>query len=108
LQIARIRAYRVALPLHEGSYKWSGGKSVSIFDSTLVEVETEAGLPAGAKRSGSTCPPTGRECARASRSWGLISSASTPELGRLNQRMDARSRPSVREVRHRHGRWASG
>ena len=43
MQIARIRAYRVALPLHEGSYKWSGGKSVSIFDSTLVEVETDAG-----------------------------------------------------------------
>jgi L-alanine-DL-glutamate epimerase-like enolase superfamily enzyme len=44
LQIKRIRAYHVALPLHEGSYKWSGGKSVSVFDSTIVEVETDAGL----------------------------------------------------------------
>ena len=41
MQITRIRAYRVALPLHEGSYKWSGGKSVSVFDSTMVEVETD-------------------------------------------------------------------
>jgi hypothetical protein len=38
LQINRIRVYQVALPLHEGSYKWSGGKSVSVFDCTIVEV----------------------------------------------------------------------
>src|SRR5215510_2150408 len=41
VQITRIRVYRVALPLHEGSYKWSGGKSVSVFDSTIVELETD-------------------------------------------------------------------
>jgi hypothetical protein len=29
MKIKRIRAYQVDLPLHEGSYKWSGGKSVS-------------------------------------------------------------------------------
>jgi L-alanine-DL-glutamate epimerase-like enolase superfamily enzyme len=52
LQITRIRAYRVALPLHEGSYKWSGGKSVSVFDSTVVEVETDAGLTGW----GEVCP----------------------------------------------------
>ncbi len=34
MKITRILAYRVELPLHEGSYKWSGGKSVSVFDST--------------------------------------------------------------------------
>jgi L-alanine-DL-glutamate epimerase-like enolase superfamily enzyme len=52
LQISRIRAYRVALPLHEGSYKWSGGKSVSVFDSTVVEVETDKGVTGW----GEVCP----------------------------------------------------
>jgi L-alanine-DL-glutamate epimerase-like enolase superfamily enzyme len=44
MKITRIRAYRVDLPLHEGSYKWSGGKSVNVFDSTVVEVETDTGV----------------------------------------------------------------
>lgn len=35
MEIARILAHRVELPLIEGSYKWSGGKSVSVFDSTI-------------------------------------------------------------------------
>lgn len=44
MKIKRIRAYQVDLPLPEGSYKWSGGKSVSVFDSTVVEVETDPGV----------------------------------------------------------------
>jgi len=44
MTIARIVAHHVELPLHEGSYKWSGGKSVSVFDSTIVGVETDAGI----------------------------------------------------------------
>ena len=52
VRLARIRAYRVELPLHEGSYKWSGGKAVSVFDSTLVEVVTDAGLSGW----GEVCP----------------------------------------------------
>ena len=44
MKIARIFAHRVELLLHEGSYKWSGGKSVSVFDSTIVGVETDSGL----------------------------------------------------------------
>ncbi len=44
MQIARIFAHRVELPLREGSYKWSGGKSVTVFDSTIVGVETDTGL----------------------------------------------------------------
>jgi cis-L-3-hydroxyproline dehydratase len=44
MRIIRIFAHRVQLPLHEGSYKWSGGKSVSVFDSTIVGVETDSGL----------------------------------------------------------------
>jgi cis-L-3-hydroxyproline dehydratase len=52
MKITRIRAYRVDLPLHEGSYKWSGGKSVSVFDSTVVAVETDAGITG----HGEVCP----------------------------------------------------
>jgi L-alanine-DL-glutamate epimerase-like enolase superfamily enzyme len=52
MKIARLLAYRVELPLHETTYKWSGGKSVTVFDSTIVRVETETGL-AG---HGEVCP----------------------------------------------------
>jgi len=44
MKISRIFAYRVELPLHETTYQWSGGKSVTIFDSTIVGVETDTGL----------------------------------------------------------------
>jgi L-alanine-DL-glutamate epimerase-like enolase superfamily enzyme len=43
MKITRIFAHRVELPLHEGSYKWSGGKSVTVFDSTIIGVETDSG-----------------------------------------------------------------
>src|SRR5438874_11505894 len=52
MNIKRIRAYQVDLPLHEGSYKWSEGKSVSVFDSTVIEVETDAGISGW----GEVCP----------------------------------------------------
>ncbi|MEZ6127979.1 MAG: cis-3-hydroxy-L-proline dehydratase [Planctomycetaceae bacterium] len=52
MKITRIAAYQIDLPLHEGSYKWSGGKSVDVFDSTIVRVETDSGL-AG---HGEVCP----------------------------------------------------
>ena len=52
IKIVRIAAYQVDLPLHEGSYKWSGGKSVSVFDSTIVQVETDSGLVG----HGEVCP----------------------------------------------------
>ncbi|MBS1714182.1 MAG: mandelate racemase/muconate lactonizing enzyme family protein [Armatimonadetes bacterium] len=52
MKITRIAAYRIDLPLKEGSYKWSGGKSVDVFDSTIVRVETDSGL-AG---HGEVCP----------------------------------------------------
>jgi L-alanine-DL-glutamate epimerase-like enolase superfamily enzyme len=44
MRITRIAAYRIELPLREGRYRWSGGKSVEVFDSTLVRVETDEGL----------------------------------------------------------------
>lgn len=52
MKITRILAYQVDLPLHEGSYKWSGGKSVSVFDSTVVAVETDEGVTG----YGEVCP----------------------------------------------------
>ena len=52
MRITSISAYRVELPLHEGSYRWSGGKSVAVFDSTIVRVDTDAGLTGW----GETCP----------------------------------------------------
>ena len=44
MKIRRIAAYQVDLPLHEGNYNWSGGKSVAVFDSTVVRIETDEGL----------------------------------------------------------------
>ena len=34
----------MGLPLREGRYTWSSGHYVEVFDSTVVEVETDAGL----------------------------------------------------------------
>ena len=52
MKIERIRAYRVELPLCEGSYKWSGGKAVTVFDSTVVQVDTDQGITGW----GEVCP----------------------------------------------------
>ncbi len=52
MRIVRISAYRVELPLHETTYKWSGGKSVTVFDSTIIRIETDAGLVG----HGEVCP----------------------------------------------------
>jgi L-alanine-DL-glutamate epimerase-like enolase superfamily enzyme len=93
MKIRRIAAYRVELPLHEGSYRWSGGKSVAVFDSTLVRVETDAGIVG----HGEVCPlgpaylPAYAEGVRA----GIAMLAphligeDPRELERLNRRMDA-------------------
>lgn len=93
MKINRIFAHRVELPLHEGSYKWSGGKSVSVFDSTIVGVETSTGLIG----YGEVCPlgpfylPAYAEGVRA----GLRELAphllgfDPRELSKVNQRMDA-------------------
>lgn len=44
MKINRISLYQVGLPLREGNYKWSGGKSVTVFDSTVVQIDTDAGI----------------------------------------------------------------
>lgn len=51
-KITKIEAFQVNLPLREGSYKWSGGKSVTIFDSTVVAIHTDAGVTG----YGEVCP----------------------------------------------------
>ncbi|HVS38806.1 MAG TPA: cis-3-hydroxy-L-proline dehydratase [Gemmataceae bacterium] len=93
MKIKRIRAYRVDLPLHEGSYKWSGGKSVTVFDSTVVEVETDSGVVG----YGEVCPlgpfylPAYADGVRAGvRELGPHLLGENPlELPKLNRRMDA-------------------
>lgn len=52
MKIKSISAHQVDLPLHEGSYKWSGGKSVQVFDSTVVRVDTDEGITG----YGEVCP----------------------------------------------------
>jgi L-alanine-DL-glutamate epimerase-like enolase superfamily enzyme len=44
MRITRISTYRIDLPLVEGSYSWSGGKSVSVFDCSVVRVDTDEGV----------------------------------------------------------------
>ena len=44
MKITSIEVYQVDLPLHEASYNWSGGKSVQVFDSTVVRILTDEGL----------------------------------------------------------------
>ncbi len=93
MKIVRIFAHRVELPLVEGSYKWSGGKSVSVFDSTIVGVETDSGLIG----YGEVCPlgpfylPAYAEGVRSGlRELGPHLLGLDPrELGKLNQQMDA-------------------
>ena len=44
MKISKISIFQVDLPLYEGSYNWSGNKSVQVFDSTVVQVETDEGI----------------------------------------------------------------
>ena len=93
MKITRIAAYRVDLPLVEGDYRWSGGKSVSVFDSTIVRVETDAGVVG----HGEVCPlgpaylPAYAEGVRAgiAELGPHLLGEDPTQLGRLNRRMDA-------------------
>ncbi len=44
MKITGIRFWQVDLPLREGRYSWSNGNFVDVFDSTVVAVETDAGI----------------------------------------------------------------
>jgi L-alanine-DL-glutamate epimerase-like enolase superfamily enzyme len=93
MRIRRIAAWQVDLPLHEGSYKWSGGKSVTVFDSTVVAVETDVGLVG----YGEVCPlgPAYLPAYAAGVRAGLAELApkllgeDPTQLARLNRVMDA-------------------
>jgi len=52
MKIETIKVYQVDLPLKEGRYSWSEGKYVDVFDCTIVEIETDAGLTG----IGEVCP----------------------------------------------------
>jgi L-alanine-DL-glutamate epimerase-like enolase superfamily enzyme len=92
MQITEIRAYRVELPLHEGSYNWSGGNRVEVFDSTVVAVTTDAGLTG----HGEICPlgPAYLPAFAAGARAGMAEIAphllgmDPRQLGIINRRMD--------------------
>ncbi len=93
MKIERISAYQVDLPLLEGPYNWSGGNTVSVFDSTLVRIDTDSGITG----YGEVCPlgpaylPAYAEGARtgiAEIGPSLVGLDPT-QLGILNERMDA-------------------
>ncbi len=44
MKITGIKFWQVGLPLKEGRYSWSNGNFVDVFDSTVVAVETDAGI----------------------------------------------------------------
>lgn len=104
MRIIGINVYRVDLPLHEGSYKWSGGRSVEVFDSTVVELETDAGISG----FGEVCPlgPAYLPAYAAGARTGIAELAphligvDPTELGLVNQRMDQslRGHPYVKSA----------
>lgn len=44
MKITGITFWQVDLPLREGRYSWSNGNFVDVFDSTVVAIETDAGI----------------------------------------------------------------
>ncbi|MGB7269194.1 MAG: cis-3-hydroxy-L-proline dehydratase, partial [Albidovulum sp.] len=52
MKITKLTVYQVDLPLKEGRYSWSNGNFVEVFDSTVLEITTDAGL----KGYGECCP----------------------------------------------------
>jgi L-alanine-DL-glutamate epimerase-like enolase superfamily enzyme len=93
MKIRRIAVYQVDLPLCEGSYRWAGGKSVDVFDSTVVCIETDTGLVG----CGEVCPlgPSYLPAYAAGVRAGIaelgphLLGADPTQLAALNRRMDA-------------------
>jgi L-alanine-DL-glutamate epimerase-like enolase superfamily enzyme len=104
MRITGISVYRVELPLHEGSYKWSGGRSVEVFDSTVVEINTDSGITG----FGEVCPlgPAYLPAYAAGARTGIAEVAphligvDPTELSLVNQRMDQslRGHPYVKSA----------
>ena len=93
MKITRISVYQVDLPLHEGSYNWSEGKSVQVFDSTVAVVETDEGMSG----CGEVCPlgpvylPSYAEGARTGiqKLGPALLGLDPTELGSINEVMDS-------------------
>ena len=104
MKITAIRGYQVDLPLHEGSYKWSGGNAVAVFDSTVVAVDTDVGITGW----GEICPlgPAYLPAYAAGARAGIaelapqVLGADPRALGSLNEHMDAvmRGHPYVKSA----------
>jgi cis-L-3-hydroxyproline dehydratase len=104
VKIKEIRAYRVGLPLHGGAYKWSGGNAVRVFDSTIVEILTNAGITG----YGEVCPlgPAYLPAYAAGARTGIAELAplligfDPTQLGPLNDHMDRamRGHPYVKSA----------
>ena len=104
MKITGIAVYRVELPVGEGRYNWSNANSVSVFDSTVVAVETDADLTGW----GEVCPlgsaylpsyPAGARAGIRELAPGLIG-LNPLDLGVVNLRMDAamRGHPYVKSA----------
>lgn len=52
MKITNINIYQIDLPLKAGRYSWGDGKYVDVFDSTVVEIETDEGITG----YGEVCP----------------------------------------------------
>ena len=93
MHITKVTAFQIDLPLHEGSYNWSGGNSVTVFDSTVVCLETDEGVVG----LGEVCPlgpfylPAYASGARAGirEITPYLLGEDPTQIDRLNRRMDA-------------------
>ncbi len=104
MRITEISAFRVELPLHERSYNWSGGNSVSVFDSTIVAIKTDSDITG----YGEICPlgPAYLPAYAAGARTGIAEIAphligmDPTQLGVFNQRMDQamRGHPYVKSA----------
>lgn len=104
MRIRGIKVYRVQLPLYEGAYKWSGGNVVTVFDSTVVAVDTDSGVTG----YGEVCPlgPAYLPAYAAGARTGIAELApqliglNPIELGALNRHMDQamRGHPYVKSA----------
>ena len=52
MKITRVSVFQVDPPLADGPCNWSGGNTVSVFDSTLVRIEPDGGV----RGHGEVCP----------------------------------------------------
>ncbi len=104
MRITRIAVFQVDLPLHEGSYNWSNENTVSVFDSTVVRVETDEGITG----HGEICPlgPSYLPAYAAGARTGIaelapaLIGADPILIGPLNDRMDRllRGHPYVKSA----------